>query len=178
MELSREIFEYMVDGKLDLDRVVDEFSPYVRTVIGNMSMGLLKQEDIEEILVDTFFVLWKSVESGKRIYPLDGFIAGITRNLVKEKLRKFRAIENIEDYENLISIYEDETYFEERQEIAVLTEKMKELKEVDITILNLFYFERKAIKDIAKEVGLTEANVKQRLHRIRKKIRKEISKGA
>ena len=64
-QLSKNIEEYIKENKLDLDKVVDDFTPYVRTVIGNMNSGFLNGEDVEEIILDTFFVLWKNVELRK-----------------------------------------------------------------------------------------------------------------
>ena len=41
----------------------------------------------------------------------------------------------------------------------------------------MFYYSNKSIKDIAKELKISEVNVKTKLHRIRKKIRQELRKG-
>ena len=38
----------------------------------------------------------------------------------------------------------------------------------------MYYYLEKSIKDIAKELNMTETNVKTKLHRIRKKIRREM----
>ena len=89
-------------------------------------------------------------------------------------MRDFNKTENIEDFENVIPIYDNDTFIDERQEILNL---QKNLKEIDIKIINLFYYESKSIKDIAKALEITEANVKTKLHRIRKKVRK-MAKGA
>lgn len=114
---------------------------------------------------------------GKNINPLDAYLAGITRNLVKEKFRKLKVHANIDDYENLILI-DSETCFEERQQIGDIRNKLGKLKEIDIKILSLFYYELKTLKDIAIELNITENNVKQRLHRIKKKVKSNISKEA
>lgn len=65
-QLSKNIEEYIKENKLDLDKVVDDFTPYVKTIIGNMNRGFLSGEDVEEVILDTFFVLWKSVELRKK----------------------------------------------------------------------------------------------------------------
>ena len=53
----------------------------------------------------------------------------------------------------------------------------KGLKDIDIKIMNLFYYSSMSIKDIAKKLNISELNVKTRLHRIRKKIKKELNNG-
>ena len=51
------------------------------------------------------------------------------------------------------------------------------MKELDKNIFISFYYYSKSIKDIAKETRISEFNVKQRLYRIRNKIRKEVNKN-
>ena len=58
--------------------------------------------------------------------------------------------------------------------INELYKKINNLKEIDIKIVNMFYNYSKSIKDIAKELQISEVNVKTRLHRIRKKIKREM----
>ena len=65
----------------------------------------------------------------------------------------------------------------EREEIEELQDKIKNLKKVDIQIINMFYYEDKSIKDIARELNISGVNVKTRLHRIRKKIKQDLKRG-
>ena len=41
----------------------------------------------------------------------------------------------------------------------------------------MFYYEELSIKDIAKELNISDVNVKTKLHRIRKKIKQELKRG-
>lgn len=176
--MSKEVIEkYIINGKLDLDKIVDDYSSYVRTIINNAVGNNLNVEDKEEILLDAFFILWKNYNDNKNIYAVDSYIAGITRNLVKEKLRKLHYTVDISNYENIIEMEEKELYEEEREEISFLKDSLKNLKEIDIKIINMYYYSTKSIKDIAKELEISQSNVKTRLHRIRKKLQKELSKG-
>ena len=146
--MSKEVIEkYITNGKLDLDRIVDEYSNYVRTIANNASKNLLSPEDKEEIMIDTFFILWKKYNDNQNIYALDAFIAGITRNLVKEKLRKKHYSVDIIDYENVIEIQENELFEEEREKIEQLKNSLKNLKDIDIKIINSYYYLSKSIKD-------------------------------
>lgn len=85
---KKSIENYIVNEKLDLDKIVDDYSSYVKTIINNAVGKNLSAEDKEEILLDTFFIVWKKYNESKNIYSLDAYIAGITRNLVKEKNKK------------------------------------------------------------------------------------------
>lgn len=158
--------------EFDLDKIINRFTPYIRKIINNMVGENLSYEDKEEILSDTFFILWKNQE--KKIEYLDSYIAGIARNLIKEKLKLRKITYNIEDYENRFSLTDIEMFCEERIEIEKC---LKKLKEIDLKIFNMFYYFSKSTKEIAKELNISEINVCTRLSRIRKKLRKEFNKG-
>ena len=177
MKEKKELKNYIINKNIDLDGIVDDYTPYLRKIIQNMVGNNLTEEDKEEIILDTFFVLWKRYKENFKINSLDSYMAGITRNLVKEKLKSIKYNIDIEQCENLIEYSNLEIYSQEREEIKELYNKINDLKEDDIKIINMFYYSAKSIKDIAKELKISEANVKTRLHRIRKKIKQELKKG-
>ena len=90
------IQEYQKDGELDIDRLMDDLSQYIKTIINNMTNNNISYEDKEEILSDVFFVIWKNKD--KIDSTVEAYASGITKILVKEKLRKRKILENIEDY--------------------------------------------------------------------------------
>ena len=59
----------------------------------------------------------------------------------------------------------------------MLEKTVKQLKEDDILIFNLYYYSSMKISEISNVLNISDFNVKMRLHRIRKKIKKEFSKG-
>lgn len=177
MNKNKGIKDYILNGNIDLDMIVDDYTPYVRSVINNMVHENLKEEDKEEIIIDTFFVLWKRYTDNYYIESLGSYIAGITRNLVKDKLKKIKYTVDISDYENLLGNDNLELYSIEREEISILKNKLKNLKKTDVIIINMFYYSSKSIKDIARELNISEVNVKTKLHRIRRKIKKELKDG-
>ena len=91
---------YKVSNQIDWDKIIDDYTPYINTIINNMANSL-SYEDKEEILLDTFFMLWKNQDN--ILYSLKAYIVGITKNLIKEKLRKRHITYNISDYEEMIS---------------------------------------------------------------------------
>lgn len=177
MKEKKELENYIISENIDLDKIVDDYTPYLRTIIQNMVGSNLAEEDKEEIILDTFFILWKRYKENYYIKSLSSYIAGIARNLVREKLKTLKYTIDIEQCENLIEYSNLDIYSQEREEINELYKKIKDLKEIDIKIINMFYYSSKSIKDIAKELKISEVNVKTRLHRIRKKIKQELKQG-
>ena len=177
MKENKKIENYIINKNINLDRIIDDYTPYLRKIIQNMVSNNLSEEDKEEIILDTFFILWKRYKENYYIKSLNSYIAGITRNLVKEKFKKLQYNINIEQCENLIEYSNLDIYSEEREEINEIYNKIKNLKEIDIEIMKMFYYYSKSIKDIAKKLKISEVNVKTRLHRIRKKIKQELKQG-
>ena len=174
---DKKLEDYIINKNLDLDKIVDDYTPYVRKIVQNMVSNNLSEEDKEEIIIDTFFVLWKRYEENYTIKSLRSYMAGITRNLIKEKLKSLKYTVDIEQCENLVECSYIDIYSQEREEVNQLYKKIKDLKELDIKIITMFYYSNKSIKDIAKELNISEVNTKTRLHRIRKKIKQELKQG-
>ncbi len=177
MESKELIQDYKINGVLNIEQIYNKFYNYVNTIIINNSKGFLEDEDIEEIISDTFLILWKNsqkLDQNKYIKP---YIAGITKNLIREKMRKKEKFLSILDYENSFEIKESiDLIIEEREKVNNLKEIIKKFNTKDKEIFELYYYEAKKIKDIAIILGISEVTVKQRLYRIRKKIRKIVEK--
>ena len=173
MNKIKQINDYINNQKLDLDRIIDNFTPYLKTVINNSANNYLSKEDKEEILEDTFVILWKNYN--QNIIYLEAYIASIARNLVKEKLRKNKLTCDISEYENTIAYSENiDTFSEERDKINQLKQSYTALNSQEFKIITLYYYSSKSIKEISKELNISESNVKTKLFRIRRKIKKYI----
>lgn len=176
--MGEKIKKYKNNNELDLEKIVAEYSGYVYKIIKNMAGQFLTNEDVEEITSDTFFILWKNKEKLDEEKLLSSYIAGIVRNLVKEKTRVININADISDYENILK---DSTQIdmicEQREKVSIIEKTLKKMKEEDIFIFNLYYYSSMKINEIANILNISEFNVKSRLYRIRKKIKKEMIKG-
>ena len=106
------------------------------------------------------------------------YIAGITKKLI---LKKQRMITNQNlDIEILEKSIQDNTDVynktEENEKTRIIMEELKNMKEEDRKIFKSYYYSSKKIKDISRELGISEIKVKSRLSRIRKKLKKELEK--
>lgn len=175
MSKDKEIKQYIKNNELDLEKIINEYSSYIAIIINNMASTNLSNEDKEEIISEVFFILWKNKHKLDINKSLSSYIAGITRNLVKEYLRKIKINVDISDYENSLYGYDKIDFLDTNiQEIRHIEKKLENMKEIDKTIFLDFYYSSKSIKDIAKEQKMSEFSVKQRLYRIRNKIKKEV----
>ena len=172
----KQLENYYKNNEIDMDQIIEDFTPYITTIINNGTNDKISFEDKEEIFSDTFFILWKNRDRLNINISLNSYLAGITRNLIKEKYRKAKIIYDISDFENdtinYVNMYEND-----RELIFDVEQKVKGLKDIDIKIVNLFYYSSISIKDIAKKLNISALNVKTRLHSIRKKIKKELDRA-
>ena len=63
-------------------------------------------------------------------------------------------------------------FSEEREKLNNLEIGYKALTEMELEVISMFYYSGKSIKEIAKELKLSETNVKTKLFRIRRKLKK------
>ena len=175
MNDSSKIKHYIYNNKLDLEKIIIDYSAYVGTIIDNMAKYAISNEDKEEICSDVFFILWKNTYKLDINKVLSSYIAGITRNVVKEYFKKNMVLYDISVYENNLLSYDKIEFFDSNiEEISKIEKKLDSMKEIDKRVFLDFYYSSKSIKDIAKEQNITEFSVKQRLYRIRNKIKKEV----
>ena len=68
----------------------------------------------------------------------------------------------------------EEPFFEEY--IPAIKKLKQELKEEELQMVELRFFEKRAFKDIAEIMDITEVNAKVRMYRIIEKLKKQLSK--
>lgn len=147
-----------------------KYTPYVSTVIYNIIGNTMGCADVEEVASDVFFALWENadkVNSGS----VRGYLGSIARNKAKNKLRK-AGFELPLDEELYISedLPLEEQYMENELQ-AVVKREVLTMHEPDREILLRYYYYCETIPIIAKEMGMTAANIKVRLHRARNALR-------
>lgn len=178
MKKNNEIKNYKENNMLDLEKIINEYNGYVNQIIKNMTIKEFSKEDVEEIIADTFFILWKNKDKLEEDKKLSSYLAGIVRNLVREKARGIKVNYDISDYENTIADLQNIDMLYEQREKTTMVEKMvKQMKLEEIEIFKLYYYSSKKIKEISSILNISEFAVKSKLYRIRKKIKKELEKG-
>ena len=177
MNERNKISNFKYGNKLDIEKIIEEYSNYVFKVIKNMCGNNLTMEDIEEIILDVFLVIWKNreiLEDDKNIKP---YLASVTHNLTKKKMSSIVKGFQVVEYEDKLI---DSTH--NLNEILDLKLKKEEVNHIlntlsdeEYKIFTMFYYFSKKVKEIAKELGISEVKVKTKLHRIRNKIKKKLN---
>lgn len=176
MKKENTIESYIVDNQLDMSRVFDEYYHYVSTIIKNKHT--IKLEDEEEMIADVFLILWKNKDRLDRKAVFSPYIAGITKRLIYRKYRELSKMIKFSQYENeMISHFNVDEIVEQKEMNDCITKNLKALGNTEYEVFKKFYYEGKKVKQIAKEMNLSNSNVKTKLHRTRKKIREILKVG-
>ena len=97
MNSNDAIYMYINNNMLDIDKIVDDYSAYLYTIIKNA--GSFDKEDIEEIISDTYLILWNNQNKLDLDKKLSSYLVGIVKNLIRKRYKIFYNVkENIEDY--------------------------------------------------------------------------------
>jgi len=178
-KLKNEILNnYLINGILDIDRILDDFYNYVYIIVKNGVSVSITDEDIEEIISDVFVAIWKNSSNLLKTIEIKPYLAGIAKNVIRNKYRNTELNFSISDYEeNLIDTCNIEKIAEENEQNKVVLDSLKAVKPKEYEIFILFYYESKSVKEIAKVLNLSTSNVKTILHRIRKIIKRNLEDG-
>ena len=164
----------MESNKIKVEEVIKDYSNYIYTIIRNFNLNL-STEDAEEVVLDVFLALWKNTERLDINQSMTAYIGGITKNLIKYKFRGLKISDNIEDYQEKISDFENvEEIIIENQRQKIILEELNKFKKEDKAVFIEYYYENSSIKDIGEKLKMSESKVKSKLFRVRKKLSKSL----
>lgn len=173
---NEKIYTYIENSKLQMEKIMEKYNNYVSTIIRN-SYIKLSNEDVEEIVLDVFFTLWKNQNKLDINKSMAAYISGITKNLIKYKYRQYKVELNIEEYEEkLIDNSNIEIALLKSEKQNAISEELEKLKQEDKEIFIQYYYDDKSIKEISEIFNMSESKVKSKLFRVRKKLNKILKK--
>ncbi len=153
-----------------LETVIDRYGSYVKAIAANIIKPPMTDADVEEVVSDVFLSLWSHPGDPDR-GSLKGYLAAITRNKARDRLRSFHIEVPLEN--DFLEVPVEDSY---RQiELAQLKEAVKQmverLEEPDRTILLRYYYFYQKTDAIARDMGMNPATVRTKLARSRQKLK-------
>lgn len=130
--------------------------------------------DADDVLQEAFCRLWPRADSMETEQSVEAMAVTTVRNLSIDEWRKRNRVDEVEfDAERDTRLSNSAMDEIERQEQFKMLEILigKELSPVQQQILKLREYEELEMGEIARQVGMTEANVRVNLSRARKRIR-------
>ena len=132
----------------------------------------LPKEDIEEIVSDVFFTLWKNAEYiDLKKGTIRSYIAASARNFALKRLNKKMDCTCLDD----IEISDDTSTTEEGLTSSAVWDAVMSLGEPDNEIFVRYYKFDEKLKDISKATGINISTIKTRLSRGKLKLKRILS---
>lgn len=177
--MKKEILkDYLIKEKLDIDKLLNDFYGYVYIIVKNGVSIHITDQDIEEIISDVFIAIWKNSSKLSNTIDIKAYLAGISKNVIKNKYRKNELNVSISEYEEkIVDISNLEKRVEENEQNVIIKNTLKTLKNEEYNAFIMFYYEAKTTKQIAEKLKCTVGKVKVILHRVRKKIKRNLEDG-
>ena len=137
------------------------------------------REDAEDIMQEIFVKAFKSLDRFKEESEFSTWLYRIAYNTTISELRK-RKISFVPIDDNLnpdnSPVTDEETLDVAEIKLQYLDEALKKLSPDEIFLVTLYYYKEQSIEAISEVSNLSVANVKVKLHRIRKKLAFEINR--
>jgi RNA polymerase sigma factor (sigma-70 family) len=141
---------------------------------------LQNREDAEEVAQDAFVKAFQKLDTFRRDSRFSTWLYRIAYNeaISKTRLRKFTEVEMVDEISESVADEELEdgvlglSQEEQKQAIDLV---LKRLPQGDQLLVSLFYHQGMPITEITGITGMSDSNVKVRLHRLRKKIYVELN---
>jgi RNA polymerase sigma factor (sigma-70 family) len=140
---------------------------------------LNNREDAEEIAQDTFLKAYGSLKTFEKKSKFSTWLYRIAYNSAISRKRK-KKMEVVEIDDHIMFNYSTDEIssnvyqIHETEQVRLIDQALLALPEEDNVLISLFYKSEHSIEDISYITGLTQSNVKVKLHRIRKKMYESI----
>ncbi|MBK6965544.1 MAG: sigma-70 family RNA polymerase sigma factor [Bacteroidales bacterium] len=170
---DNQLIQKVLDGNTaSYTVIVDRYKDLVYSVV----LKIVKNhEEAEETAQDTFLKAYHALSGFKREAKFSTWLFRIAYNTAISKTRRKQLTTTAIDDKMIENFSTDEIkenlgQLDTEDQVKVLQKAIQLLGNEDQLLINLFYRNRQSVDEIASITGLSDANVKVKLHRIRKKL--------
>lgn len=150
--------------KYEFDHLYEEFSPRIYKLCLGYSGDKLFADDLHQ---ETWIAVWNSLPKFRNESKIGTWIYRIAINTCLTGIRKVK--NKADNSEAILSKLIDEETQDNSKEINRLYESISQLKENERIIITLV-LEEKPYEEIAEITGITENNLRVKIHRIKKEL--------
>lgn len=163
------------EGKELCEALWDEYEPSLRRICEYKLSSY--PSEIDDVIADTFLALCDTVNSGIELKNPKAWLYGTLNNIIKLKYaeldrrkKSYIRFESVE-HELFYNINFDETKFSAEVLEEIMDDLLNELLSSEQTLLILIYIKKLKYKEIAKILNTSQAAVKQKHYRLKRKIK-------
>ncbi|MFZ4400692.1 MAG: RNA polymerase sigma factor [Bacteroidales bacterium] len=151
-----------------------------KTMAFNVAMRIChNREDAEEVIQDAFLKVYYSIKDFEGKSKFSTWLFRIVYNQSISKIRKKTIEQNTIDNEIIDNFTATEisnglSFLKAEEQTKYINLALAKLPEDDSVVVTLFYLNESSVEEVSEITGLSEANVKVKLHRSRKKMYDEL----
>ncbi len=175
--------DLVVDVQNDVDGAFDKlYNDSFKTAYTTASLLLKNQQDIEDVLQNSYMYVAKYIKDLKNPESFDKWLGVIVKHECQKYISKkkrisdiYTAVKKTEDF----AVSDEELHFEyiEKSEIRDEIQRIVDNLPIDKrACIILFYYEGHSLTEISEILNVPEGTVMSRLYYARKKLEKEFKK--
>jgi len=158
-------------------QLVERYQYFVFTIAFKI---LRSREEAEEAAQDVFVKVYKTLNSYEQKSKFSTWLYTVTYRTAIDVARKKQLLtDSIDDDAHFLQIEDaEDNPLQEVQHGDLQTQLqfvINQLRPDDAALITLFYLNEKTVKEISEITGLTETNIKTKLHRTREALRDYLS---
>ncbi len=158
------------------EEVINTYKNYVGAIVKSRISASMRTEDVEEVVADVFFALWKQSDKlDAKKGTLKNYLGMISRNMAINKLRENHNLIFMEDAAEITGDTSPEFKMIDNETKDILLNEVDLLKFPDKEIIKKHYLDGDTVKKISEDMQLNTNTVKAKLVRARRKLKKSLS---
>lgn len=155
---------------------IDQYTPYVTTIIYNVIGAAMSTADVEEVAADVFFALWSNARK-VRCGSVKGYLGAIARNMAKNRLRRAGFQLQLEEDRITLDTENPEELYARKEAAAAVRREVEAMREPEREILLRFYYYYQSLETISLEMDINLSTVKTKLRRARLALKTSLERN-
>lgn len=152
------------------EQIVRRYTAYVLTIIRQIAVPPLYEEDAEELAADTFVTLWKKAGTVRDPFALKAYLAQIARNAAMGRLRRHKPALPLDDEILIAKETHPETVVALHEQTEILSAALEAMEPIRRHCLIRRYYYGESLANIAKHLSLPLSTVKSHVYRGRTQL--------
>ena len=157
--------------------LVEKHQDFVYTIVKRI---ITRAEEAEELAQDVFVKAFSKLPDFRGGAKFSTWLYRIAYNTAISHTRK-KKVEFLSTEDHIIENHSEDELMKDLfglspdEQKSLINNAMASLPKTDSLIITLFYFHEKDLEEISEIIGMTQNNVKVKLHRIRKRLLKHMN---
>lgn len=179
MELSDRLLIQRLQENDDqaIEELITRYGQYTATIVYRVGGPALNAEDVEEVVSDVFYAIWKSRHKIVQTESIKPYLAQIARNMTRNKWRQVKNDQPLDDQSSIMNSPATDEALIQKESITTIKKLIAALKPPDNDILHAYYIWNYKLEDIALMFNLPLSTVKSKIYRGRKTIVEYCERG-